>query len=353
LKILITGGAGFIGSYFASSLVSGGHEVVSVDLAPPSQSVPGVDYRIGDIRDGGLVNDVTGGCDAILHLAAAHHDFGIDDATFQSVNVDGTRTVCESACQHQVHNICFFSTVAVYGSNCPPPVTEGSTPHPDTAYGTTKLAAETVLDQWSHGGEGRKCLIIRPTVTFGAENYANMFTLIRQIDSGRFLKVGSGTNYKSLCYVENIVSATLQLWLQSRPNPQPLEIFNYIDKPDLTSEQITNIIYDELDQKPPSFRVPYWLARLLATPFDLAIAMTGKNLPVSGARIKKLALSETKYEAEKIQEQGISSLIPLEQGIRKMVQWYLEKGRHVEDSAIRRSLPPPRPATRPSLASEA
>ena len=113
---------------------------MSIDLAPPATSVDSVEYLIGDIRDKYRLRSVADGCEAILHLAAAHHDFGIDKETFRSVNVEGTRLVTEVASELSIKSICFYSSVAVYG-DVEPPVSEDSEPKPVSDYGITKWNA--------------------------------------------------------------------------------------------------------------------------------------------------------------------------------------------------------------------
>ena len=233
-----------------------------------------------------------------------------------------------------VRELCFYSTVAVYG-DAPPPYAETTVPAPISPYGASKLAGEAVFREWTARGEGRRCLVIRPTVTFGPGNFANMYSLIREIDRGRFLRVGQGTNIKSLSYVENLVAATLYLW--SRPQRDAFEVFNYIDKPDLTSGQIVAAVYEDLGKRLPKLSVPYPVARALALPFDAVIAATGRNLPISSARLKKLVVSETRYEADKVREAGFTPPVDLREGIRRMVAWYQSLGK---TQTQRVSLPP-------------
>ena len=220
----------------------------------------------------------------------------------------------------------FYSTVAVYG-DAPEPHFEDSPTAPNSPYGASKLKGEGIFDAWTQKGDDRRALIIRPTVTFGVRNFANMYTLIRQVQTGKFMPVGAGVNIKSLSYVENIVDATLYLWNGAGRIDPGFEVFNYIDKPDLTSSQITDIVYDALGKKQPPFTIPLWFALMLALPFDAVIALTGKNLPISSARIKKLATVQTKFEADKVLSRGYTSKVPLEQGIRKMVDWYMAEGK--------------------------
>jgi nucleoside-diphosphate-sugar epimerase/glycosyltransferase involved in cell wall biosynthesis len=339
MKILVTGGGGFIGAYFARALQGAGHEPVLMDIFPPD--VP--DHRriwiCGDIRDVQDVDAAIQGCEAVLHLAAAHHDFGIDERTFEQVNVLGARNLCAAMDRRGIRNVCFFSSVAVFG-RATPPLDESTIPEPVSHYGRTKWQAEQLFANWAQQDKERQCLVIRPSVTFGPGNYANMYSLIRQIDNGRFAQVGRGDNIKSISYVENLVSATMQMWLDPRYQQAGLRVFNYVDKPDLTSRQIVHAIRAALRKHGFHWTIPYWFARTLAFPADVLIRLTGMNLRISGARIRKLAREETKFESDRIRHAGYRQEISTEEGIRRMVEWYLQEGFVVRPPEMRERRPP-------------
>ena len=332
MKVCVTGGSGFIGGYFVDDLTRAGHEVVILDLIDPDHTQHGlsgeqiarVEFIKGDIRNPQKADEALAGCDMLLNLAAAHHDFGIEYDTYFDVNERGSQILCDAMDNHGVKRACFYSTVAVYG-DAPEPREETTPPAPESPYGKSKLAGEKVFEAWVSKGDGRRCLVIRPTVTFGIHNFANMYSLIRQVNSGKFVRVGGGTNIKSLSYVENIVDATQYLW--DRDDLEPFDVFNYIDKPDLTSRGISETVYEALGKKPLPIAVPMWFALLGALPFDMVIALTGKNLPISGPRVKKLFAAQTKFEADKLLAKGYTPKVPLKEGIRRMVNWYLEEGK--------------------------
>jgi len=75
-------------------------------------------------------------------------------------------------------------------------------------------------------------------------------------------------------------------------------------------------------------KFPLWLLLLIAKPFDFIIAITGKNLPVSSARVKKLFVDQTKFEAQKIIDAGFLARVPLGEAIDKTTKWYIEKGQY-------------------------
>ena len=341
MNICVTGGSGFIGSYFAQTLTQAGHSLTILDLIDPPRDCPKHRHVRGDIRDPQAVREAMRGCDRLLHLAAAHHDFGIAHDTFYSVNEEGARVLCAAMDELGVRDASFYSTVAVYG-DAPPPHREDSPTKPASPYGGSKLAGERVFDAWTQQGDGRRCIVIRPTVTFGPRNFANMYSLIRQIHRKHFVQVGPGSNIKSLSYVENIVAFTHYLWDTAAANPgrPAFDVYNFIDKPDLTSRQIAETIYEALGRKAPRITFPLWVALAGALPFDAVIKTTGKNLPISGARIRKLFNAQTKFEADRVAESGFTPPVPLREGIARMVRWYVDEGR---EQSAEWHLPPAEP----------
>ncbi len=322
-KIVVTGGSGFIGAYFCRFLKERGDEVVILDIIEPSKKSPHDRFVQGDIRDAEAVRDAFGGCQEVIHLAAAHHDFGIEEQTYFDVNEGGLEIMTSVMDELGITSITFYSTVAVYG-DATPPLTEETPPQPESFYGKSKLAGEVVLKAWVNKGDGRHALVIRPTVTYGPDNFANMYSLLRQIDKGKFFFAKGSPNIKSLSYIENIVPATM--FLLDKGCDEKFAIYNYIDKPDLTSVEIAKTCYESLRKPLPKFRPPTWLLLLGAKPFDIVIALTGKNLPVSTARVKKLFVHETKFEAQKILDAGYVAEASVREGIDRTAQWYKQVG---------------------------
>jgi nucleoside-diphosphate-sugar epimerase len=313
-NILILGGSGFIGSYFNEKLDS---NIINYDLREPIHPTKNKFIK-GDICDFKALNKAIkeNNIDTVLHLAAAHHDFGISRDGYFKVNEGGTENICKVAEENNIKKIIFYSSVAVYGEN-KKPSTEEMSPNPSNHYGASKLAGEVKLRNWSEK-EGNHSIVIRPCLVYGPRNTANMYNLIRQIDSNKFFNVGKGNNVKSICYVENIVEATIHL--MESENNQGYHLYNYADSPQLTSKETANYIAECLGKKKP-LSVPKPLLQIGAIPFDILIKVTGKNLPVSSARVNKFA-TETYHKAEKILETGFSPKFDNYQGLKKMVDWY-------------------------------
>jgi hypothetical protein len=153
-----------------------------------------------------------------------------------------------------------------------------------------------------------------------------MYSLIRQVYGGRYVFLGKCSNIKSLSYIDNLLDATF--FLLDRDDLPAFDMYNCVEKPDFTSRQIAEAIFGALNRAPTRRRIPLWLGLFLALPFDILIKLTGRNLAISGERLKKLFQTETKFEADKIRAVGFEPRVPLREGIERMVKWYVEQGRH-------------------------
>jgi hypothetical protein len=98
-----------------------------------------------------------------------------------------------------------------------------------------------------------------------------------------------------MAYVGNVVSMLAYLI----ENAQGYSVYNYIDKPDLTMNELTDVVGKSLGRKIPSVKVPYFLGMLGGYGFDLLAKITGKKLPISSVRVKKFCAT-TQFDATKI-----------------------------------------------------
>lgn len=317
-KILMPGGSGFIGSHFHEVVEN--DKIINLDLLKPKWELKST-YEKGDIRLKDSVDEILSrhSCDTIINLAAEHKDFGLAREDYFRTNELGTQVLCDAASKYGINTFVFYSSVAVYGNNQTPSTVEME-PNPNMPYGASKLAGEAILKKWAAEDPKRKVLIMRPALVYGERNVANMYRLIDQINKGRYFHIGKGDNVKSIAYVRNIVDATLYLIKDLEPG---VNIYNYSDSPQLTSRQIAETIASALKKKNP-ITLPYSLVTAMGLPFDLAIKVTGKDLPISTSRIKKFC-TETYHKAEKVTTIGFEPKHSNVEGLQNMVAWYLKK----------------------------
>jgi UDP-glucose 4-epimerase len=169
MRVLITGGGGFLGAWLTRRLVERKTEVRVLDLASDRTGarrivgsvVDDVDWRAGDVSDSAVVRDATKDCDAVVHLA------GMLTPACQAnpirgaqVNLIGALNVFEAAKHHGFRKLIYASTAGVYGPD------DGRTPRPTTHYGAFKLAVEgSARSYWEN--EAIPSIGFRPFVVYG------------------------------------------------------------------------------------------------------------------------------------------------------------------------------------------
>ncbi len=319
MKILVTGGAGFVGSHLCPALRDIGHKVRVIDINNKASKALDRDYRAADILDIEAIREAMKGTELVVHLAAKHRYFGVSENEFFTVNEHGTRNVLKAMDQEDVKKIIFFSTVAVYGE---PNGHSDETliPQPTTPYGVSKLRAEHLIKKWVSEKRDGVAIIIRPTVIFGPYNKGNIYRLIRQIYYRAYLPIGEGSNIKSIAYIDNVVKATL--YLISLDLKEGVHIFNYADPPHLSYKEIVEIIYSGLGRRVPRYSLP--LTPMIKISKRIDKIMDGIGIKFSLTTTIKKMNKETYHKADKIMTMGFYPECSSIEGLKRMVNWYLQ-----------------------------
>lgn len=314
MKIAVIGGSGFIGTKLIEAFLNlPDIEVINVDKQE-SQRFPEI-TRIINILDRENLNTALAGIDQVVLLAAEHKDDVSPVSLYYDVNVQGMRNTLEAMDLNGIRRIVFTSTVAVYGLNKINP-NEDQPTAPFNHYGKSKWEAEETLQTWYEAHPDWNINIIRPTVIFGEGNRGNVYNLLTQIASGRFLMIGKGENQKSMSYVGNIV-AFIQFMM--REHVQGYHVFNYVDKPDLTTNDIVYQTSKVLGKNIPAVHIPYWLGMIGGYGFDALSFLTRKKLAISSVRVKKFC-AVTQFDASKALTSGFQAPYTLEQGLERMLK---------------------------------
>lgn len=307
----LIGGSGFIGTRLGQRLQDRGEPFRLIDKAA-SHRFP-EHHQFADVRDpDSLHRWMSGG--AVVNLAAEHRDDVRPLSLYDDVNVQGARNVCQVATEKGVRTLVFTSTVALYGF-APPNTDETGAINPFNAYGRTKWEAEQVYREWFEADPANRTLVIlRPTVVFGEQNRGNVYNLLRQIASGRFVMVGSGQNVKSMAYVENI-AAFLEYSLFFAPG---CYVYNYVDKPDIDMNTLVGSVRERLGApRDVRFRLPYALGMAAGLAFDVAAGVTRRSFPISSIRVRKFCA--TTQFATSIADTGFVAPVSLDEGLRRTV----------------------------------
>jgi GlcNAc-P-P-Und epimerase len=309
----LIGGSGFIGTRLASRFKSSGSPFQILDKVP-SRRFPAA-YRFADVRDIESLRAGLGG-GPIVNLAAEHRDDVRPVSLYEEVNVKGAENICRVASEKNVRTIIFTSTVAVYGF-AQPGTNENGIIAPFNEYGRSKYQGEEVFRRWQHEDvDQRTLVIVRPTVVFGEQNRGNVYNLLKQLASGRFVMVGEGRNFKSMAYVEN-AAAFLEHALSFGPG---VAVYNYVDKPDFDMNTLIRAVRGELGiVRSVRIRIPYGAGMAIGYLFDLAAAVTRRSFLVSSVRVRKLCAT-TQFDTS-VARTGFVAPVPLVDGLKKTVYY--------------------------------
>ena len=323
-NIGIVGGYGFVGTRLSELLMSNESEHRVFDNKADINSH---DYL--DVEDLTSLESLKNSS-VIINLAAVHRDDIKPLSRYDDVNIGGAINICKCAEKYDIKKIIFTSSVAIYGLNKVNP-NEDHPEDPFNHYGKSKWEAEKVIKAWyDKDPEGKSVTIIRPTVIFGEKNRGNVYNLLKQIASGKFLMIGKGQNRKSMSYVGNVVE-----FIKHRLElaEEGYHVFNYIDKPDLTMTSLLGVIEKSLNKKIPSVRIPIWLGYLGGFGFDVLAFVTRKKLAISSVRVKKF-VATTQFDATKVHSSGFKAPYTIEEGLDLTLDYEFVQERSEDDEVF-------------------
>jgi nucleoside-diphosphate-sugar epimerase len=206
VKVLITGGTGFVGQLLARTIQAQGHDVVRTARQAQPDSV-----LVSTVDGSTSWHEALQGCDSVVHLAARVHVINDKSADplreFRRVNVEGTAHLARQSAAAGVRRLVFLSSVKVNGEatqeRCP--FTADDAPAPQDPYGVSKHEAEQALRQIA-ADRGMEVVIIRPPLVYGSGVKANFESMMRWLARGVPLPLAAVTqNRRSLVALDNLV----------------------------------------------------------------------------------------------------------------------------------------------------
>jgi nucleoside-diphosphate-sugar epimerase len=223
VKVLVTGGGGFIGCNLVRGLLERGDDVRVLDnfSTGDRENLAGLDVEVveGDLRSYERVHAGTRGMEVVFHLGALGSvpRSVQDPLTSSAVNVEGTLNVLLAARDESVRRVVFSSSTSVYGSSRELPTRESTPPDPISPYGVAKLAAERYCVSFSRVYHSFETVVLRYFNVFGPwqspfSQYAAVVPLfVTAIDRGEPVTIyGDGEQSRDFTYVANVVDATVR-----------------------------------------------------------------------------------------------------------------------------------------------
>lgn len=313
MKIAVIGGSGFVGTRLIDTLISAGqYNLLNIDKNV-SEKFPDISV-IGNVMDKDTLISQLHGTDVVVLLAAEHRDDVTPVSLYYDVNVEGMRNTLEAMEANNVKRLIFTSSVAIYGLDKNNP-DESFPADPFNHYGKSKWDAEQLLQEWYKKHEDWNINIIRPTVIFGEGNRGNVYNLLNQIANGKFMMIGKGNNQKSMSYIRNVI-AFIKFLIEEKKTGY--NIYNYVDKPDFTTNDLVHHTSEILNKNIPTTHIPYWLGMLGGYGFDILAWLSRKKLNISSVRVKKFC-AVTQYDSTKAMASGFEPPYTMEEGLKNML----------------------------------
>lgn len=265
-RILVTGGAGFVGQALCAALQAAGFEVAVASRHPrEAEKLHGVDVRpIPTLGPGTDWTAALREVDAVVHLAARVHvmkDTAADPlAEFRKVNTEGTLRLAQDAARLGVARFVYVSTIKVNGEATLPgrAFRPDDAPAPIDPYAVSKLEAEQGL--WEIAAEtGMEAVVVRPPLVYGPRVKGNFLTLLETCDHNPWLPLGSVRNARSLIFVGNLADLLVSCLLKPEAAGRT---FLVRDGENLSTPDLIRRTARALDRRAHLLPVPVPLLRL-------------------------------------------------------------------------------------------
>jgi nucleoside-diphosphate-sugar epimerase len=326
LKVVVTGGAGFLGQHLVAALQERGDAARVLDRPTPSTERlvdRGVEFYPADICEAASLTEPMHGADAVVHLAALSAVWAPMDE-YHAVNVTGTENVCRAALTAGVERLIHISSWTVYGMGTKRPAHEDSPLAPlNEPYSVTKALGDRLVQRMILE-DGLPATIIRPDTIFGPGDSVHIGRMSDRLRARRSIIVGSGLNAMPFVYVADIVQGLLL----ALDRPEAVgQAYNIANHQPLTQEQLLRAIAEEIGAPPPRLRVPY--SALYATAYlaeHAALLTRSRRKPILTRLGVAIFGADNRHAIDKARrELGYSPAVPVREGIRRAAAWYSQE----------------------------
>lgn len=330
MKLLVTGGTGFLGLAIVRQLCLNGHTVVTFSRGKhPEMEVMKIKHIQGDLLDYSLLKQTMLGCEGVFHVAAKTGIWGKYQDFYQT-NVVGTENVLKACRELAIRNLVFTSSPSVvYDGNDSEGKNE-SLPYPkkyNAWYPKTKAKAEHLV--MSANDADLKTVCLRPHLIWGPEDCHFLPRLLEKAKKGKLRNLGISPNLVDNIYVENAAIAHLQAFNQLVRNPKLVEGKTYFISQDapIPIAEFVNRLIEVGGFSPVTQHLSPFLARITARILETTFRLLGisKEPALTLFLAQQLSTSHWYDISAAKRDFGYRPEISFEEGIERLTIWYSAK----------------------------
>ena len=317
MKILLTGGTGFLGGRVGGALIRAGHTVTALvrpgsPRKPPSACEP----VAGDVADAAAVKAAAAGCDAIVHTAALVKMWAKDRSVFDATNVGGLRNVLAAGAPRVVYTSSFIAigptdgAVASEAWRIPDRV-----PHND--YERTKAAALDIARE--EAKRGYPIVTVFPGVVYGPGTMTDGSLMTKTIRDFLDRKLpgilGPGDRRMCFAYIDDVVAGHVLALERGRPGGEYI-----LGGENRTTIELLEILSRLTGIAPPKMRIPYVLAGMVGRAQRWRAHLTGKEPEITD-EVVRVYRREWAYDSSRAMKEIGYTMTPLQEGLRMTIEW--------------------------------
>ncbi len=324
MKILVTGGTGFVGNHLVGRLLKEGFEVRA--LVRKNSKLENLEKLkpemvFGDITKKESLKEAFRDVEKVFHVAALFRQARFPDEAYWEVNVKGTGNVLEASLEAGVKQFIHCSTVGVLSHISNPPADETYPYNPGDIYQKTKAEGEkSALKYWQE--KALPVVVVRPAMVYGPGDL-RLLKLFKAIARRRFIMLGSGKTLAHFVYIDDLVEGFLKAASEEKAKG---EVYIIAGERAVTLNELARMIAQELNVSLVPIHLPVKPFQVLGSICETLCRPLGIEPPIFRRRVDFFTKDRSFNIAKARRELNYSPRVGMKEGIKRTATWYKEKG---------------------------
>ena len=330
MKVLVTGGGGFLGGALVDTLLQRGLQVRSFARGDyPALTAKGVQVFRGDLADGAAIQAATAGCSAVFHVAAKAGIWG-KAAEFHAANVLGTQNVIDACRTHGIARLIYTSTPSVVQRHAAIEGGDEGLPYADpplTHYGHSKALAEQAV--LAANDQHLSTVALRPRLIWGPGDTQLLPRMVQRSRAGRLRRIGKSDPQIDVIYIDNAVLAHLLAFDRLAPDAACAGQAYFITQGQpIGLYEMLNGMLNAVGEPPVSRNMPRWLASAAGALLEPTWRALGRDDDPPMTRFLALQLSTANWFDISAARRDLAyeAQVDTAEGLRRLAQWWRDGG---------------------------